>query len=181
MGGSARQRLRTVVSVALMIALVFGARAFVNRGAATGPAPPVEGVTLDGTPVSLGALRGRPVLVHFWATWCPVCRFTEAGIQAIAEDYQTITIALQSGDAEAVGEHLREQGLQLPVVLDPHGILAASYGVRGVPASFVVDAAGQIRFREVGYTTELGLRARLWWSGLQAPGSSPRQGPVQAR
>ena len=47
-------------------------------------------------------------------------------------------------------------------VNDPEGHLAAAWGVRAVPASFVVDRAGEVRFNEVGYTSELGLRARLW-------------------
>jgi peroxiredoxin len=55
-----------------------------------------------------------------------------------------------------------EQGLDFPVVLDEQGALAARFGVRGVPASFVLGSGGEIKFKEIGYTTELGLRARMW-------------------
>jgi thioredoxin-related protein len=51
------------------------------------------------------------------------------------------------------------------VINDPDGALAAAWGVRGVPTFFVVDSQGMIRFREVGYTTGLGLRWRLWLVG----------------
>jgi alkyl hydroperoxide reductase subunit AhpC len=50
----------------------------------------------------------------------------------------------------------------MPIVLDPDGRLARAWGVRSLPTSFVVDREGEIRTVEVGYTTELGLRARLW-------------------
>jgi peroxiredoxin len=53
-------------------------------------------------------------------------------------------------------------GLNFPVLPDPYGELASAWGVAGVPASFVVDGAGRIRFATVGHTTEAGLRARLW-------------------
>ena len=175
-----RKGLKRVAEIMLLIALVLGARAFVNRGAATGPAPAVEGVALDGSSVSLGSLRGRPVLVHFWATWCPVCRVEEGNIQAVAEDHAAITIATQSGDAEAVRGYLAERGLHLPVVLDEDGSLAGEYGVRGVPASFIIDGTGQIRFVEVGYTTELGLRARLWWSAIRVPEQSNGAAPAHS-
>ncbi|BCU05840.1 hypothetical protein Atep_05170 [Allochromatium tepidum] len=66
----------------------------------TGEAPPLVGVTLEGTPIDLADRRGRPVLVHFWATWCPVCRITDGTIDAIAEDHAVVTVALQSGTEE---------------------------------------------------------------------------------
>ncbi len=56
----------------------------------------------------------------------------------------------------------RAESVSFPVLNDPDGAIAAHWGVRGVPASFIVDGAGQIRFVEVGYTTEIGLRLRLW-------------------
>jgi alkyl hydroperoxide reductase subunit AhpC len=53
-----------------------------------------------------------------------------------------------------------------PVVLDARGQLSGIYGVQGVPTSIIIDPAGNVRFVEVGYTTETGLRLRLWWVGL---------------
>jgi len=52
------------------------------------------------------------------------------------------------------------------VLNDPDGVIATRWGVRAVPASFIVDGAGQIRFVEIGYTTGIGLRLRLWLAGL---------------
>ena len=106
------------------------------------------------------------MLVHFWATWCPICRAEQGSIDALARDTPVITVAMQSGDRNAVVQHLRKEELNFPVLNDPDGVIAAQWGVRAVPASFIVDGAGQIRYVEVGYTTGIGLRLRLWLAGL---------------
>jgi thiol-disulfide isomerase/thioredoxin len=158
----ARRRWLLVLQLVLFLAVFLGARAWTQRDLVAGEAPPIDTVLLDGRPVSLQAYRGRPVLVHFWATWCKVCRLEQAAIQAIAEDWPVLTIALQSGDAMTVQRYLSEHSLSWDTIADPDGALAARYGVRGVPSSFVVGPDGGIRYREVGFTTPWGLRARLW-------------------
>jgi hypothetical protein len=64
-----------------------------------------------------------------------------------------------------VRSYLGERGLDFPVLVDPDGRLAGRYGVRGVPTTLVIGPEGRIRSREVGYTTGLGLRLRLWMAG----------------
>jgi len=150
----------------VLLVLIVGIRAWQQSGTASGPAPALAGELLDGKPVSLAAFAGRPVLVHFWATWCPICRAEQGSIDALARDVPVITVAMQSGDRDAVVQHLRKEELSFPVLNDPAGEIAAQWGVRAVPASFIVDGAGQIRFLEIGYTTGVGLRLRLWLAGL---------------
>ena len=150
----------------MLLVLIVGIRAWQQSGTASGPAPALAGELLDGKPVSLAAFAGRPVLVHFWATWCPICRAEQGSIDALARDEPVITVAMQSGDRDAVVQHLRKEELSFPVLNDPAGEIAAQWGVRAVPASFIVDGAGQIRFLEIGYTTGIGLRLRLWLAGL---------------
>ena len=60
---------------------------------------------------------------------------------------------------------MAEEGVSYRVILDPSGRLAGRFGVKAVPTSMIIDANGEIRFVEVGYTTEIGLRLRLWWVG----------------
>lgn len=129
---------------------------------AEGMAPPLDTFTIHGDAAVAPAQDGRPTLVHFWASWCPVCAAEQGNIQAVAEDHTIITIAMQSGNDESVRAHLEKEGLTFPVVNDPDGAIARKWGVKSVPATFVVDGGGQIRTREVGYTTEAGLRLRLW-------------------
>ena len=150
----------------MVLALILGIRAWQQSGIASGSAPALAGVLLDGKPVALTAFAGRPVLVHFWATWCPICSAEQGSIDALARETPVITVAMQSGEHDAVVQHMRKEALSFPVLNDPDGLIAAQWGVRAVPASFVVDGAGQIRYVEVGYTTGVGLRLRLWLAGL---------------
>lgn len=145
----------------LLAALFFGLRAWLQQDMAEGAAPGLAGTTLDGRAFDLQAFPERPVLVHFWATWCRICRLEQGGIDALARDWPVITVAMQSGDAAAVRAFLAREGLGFPVINDPDGALARRWGVTGVPASFIIDRQNRIVFRERGYTTETGLRARL--------------------
>ena len=146
----------------LLIVAVLAIRAYQQRDLPSGAAPAIGGVALDGTRVSLDAHRGRPVLLHFWATWCGVCRVEQSSIDAISRDLPVVSVASRSGDRSAVAAYVEQHGVAPPVLVDAGGELARRYGIRAYPTTFVLDPDGEIRFREVGYTTELGLRARMW-------------------
>jgi len=154
---------RWALEVLILIALVAGITTWQNSGLADGVAPPLAGTRTDGSTVKLGA-DGTARLVVFWATWCKVCKAEAGNIEAIAQDWPVITVAMQSGDLKEVAEFLDERGLKVPAIADDDSDIADDWKVRVVPAHFVVDAAGNIRFRVVGYTTKWGLRARLWWA-----------------
>lgn len=146
----------------LVVAVILGVRFYQQRTLAEGPAPALRAPLLSGAVFDLADEAQRPVLVYFWASWCPVCRLEQGSVSALARDHRVVTVAMQSGDARAVAAYLREHGLDWPVIDDPDGALAARWGVRATPTFFVVDRARRIRFREVGYTSETGLRLRLW-------------------
>ena len=153
-------------NVLLILVVVAGIRAWQQRDMVSGSAPALKGVTLDGQRFQLPVHPEQPILVHFWATWCPICRTEQDNIAAIAQrDPQVITVAMTSGLTNDVVTYMKEQGIDFPVVNDPDGSLAAAWGVHAVPASFIIASDGQIRFVEVGYSTELGLRLRLWLAG----------------
>ncbi len=156
-----------LINIAIVLVIFFGVQWFKSRPLASGAAPPLEGRTVSGETVDLGALRGAPVLVHFWATWCPTCKLEEGSIDALARDYPVVTVAMQSGDERDIAGYLRERDLGFDAIADPYGEIANAWGVRGVPASFVVAADGQIRFRAVGYTPGIGLRGHLWAAGRE--------------
>ncbi len=152
--------------VALFALVYFALQAYQQRGAASGPAPAFEATALDGSAVSLVHYRGRPLLLCFWATWCRVCQAEQSNLVAVSRDLPVLTVASQSGPAAHVAAYLRERGLSLKVVVDTRGELARRFGVRAFPTSFVIDARGIVRQVEVGYTTELGLRLRMWLARL---------------
>jgi alkyl hydroperoxide reductase subunit AhpC len=87
----------------------------------------------------------------------------QASIDAIARDYAVLSVALDEAAADEIRDWMAEKGVSYAVIRDPSGQISGQFGVQGVPTSMILDADGNIRFVEVGYTTELGLRLRLWW------------------
>jgi len=155
--------LRRGLELLLFIVLIMGVRAWQQRDIVKGEAPPLSGTLLDGKPFVLAAKPAQPVLVHFWATWCPICRAEEGSIESLAHDNpNVVTVAMQSGNSTVVQQYMREQGVSFPVINDADNQISARWGVQAVPASFIVDTDGKIRYVEIGYTTGIGLRFRLW-------------------
>ena len=158
-----RRLKRWAGELMLLVAILTAIALWQNRDLPSGSAPPLAGLRNDGVAVDLASAT-TPTLVVFWATWCPVCRAEAGNIEAVARDWAVLSVAMQSGDAAAITQYLRKEELTTPAVVDEGGDLARSWRVSGVPAHLIVDAAGNIRFRVVGYATEWGLRARLWWA-----------------
>ena len=152
--------------LALLLGAVVAIHLFQTRGVPSGAAPAIESVGLDGSKLSLAQYRGKPVLVHFWATWCGVCKQEEPGIIDFAKDHPVLSVAVQSGDFDKVAAYAQAHHLPYPVVTDPSGQFSDAYGVHAFPTSVILDGEGRVKFAEVGYTSELGLRARLWLAGL---------------
>ena len=149
-----------------MLLLWFGIRAYQQRDVVRGAAPELAGIDVRGQRLSLDAYRGKPVLLHFWATWCGVCKAEQSNIDAVARELPVLSVASESGDPSQVAAYAREHAIALPVVVDSSGAIARRFGVHAFPTTFVIDAAGRIRTSEIGYTSELGLRLRLWLARL---------------
>jgi thiol-disulfide isomerase/thioredoxin len=146
----------------LVLALLYAFRFYQQHGLIGGQARALPGETLNGAKASLEGFRGRPGLIHFWASWCEVCQAMSGNIEAVSREKPVVTVVSLSGNTEQVAAYLRSHGLTFPVVVDPQGRLAKSYGVTSFPTTVVISKRGKILYTEVGYTTELGLRIRLW-------------------
>jgi peroxiredoxin len=149
----------------LMIVLFFGAQSFIKRDLVSGAPPPIQAITIAGTSFDLKQLEGQSALLYFWASWCGICDAMEGAIDSVSADYAVMTVAMQSGDREAVIAHLQKKGLNFPVIADESGEISRRYGLHAVPAFFVLSPSGEIVSSGMGYTTSWGLRLRLWLAG----------------
>lgn len=106
-----------------------------------------------GAPVSLASLRGRPVVINFWATWCVPCYEEHAVLVSAAReagDSVQFLGVIYEDDEDRVGEFLSRQGSAYPSLMDDDGKTAMTYGVYGVPETFFVDAQGRIAAKYTG-------------------------------
>lgn len=168
MGAVLRNWRHWAVEALIVVVIVVAVQLWQARGLPEGPAPALAGTLLDGRPISLAdavaGAAGKPVLVAFWATWCSICKAEAGNLDDIARDTPFLGVAMQSGAAAEVAQYLSQRNHRLPSLNDQDGRLAASWRVSGVPTHFIIDRRGNIRFRVVGYASEWGLRARLWWA-----------------
>ena len=125
---------------------------------------PFTARTLAGTTLSLDDVRGRVVVLNFWATWCGPCR-TEmpdlARYQAEVGDRVAILGVNMQEPPSVVAPFVRQYGATLPILLDESGSVASPYRVTGLPTSVILDRAGVIRGRVVGPMTRDVLAARV--------------------
>ena len=128
-------------------------------------APDFHKQSLDGVEIRLSDLRGKAVLLDFWASWCPPCRDEAPALAQVyrdlqGEDVEFIGVALDENISGALG-HIQEFGLQYPNVWDSGGFLAISYGVARLPVKFFIDADGRVVERWEGPIDETQLRNAL--------------------
>lgn len=116
---------------------------------------------LNGTPVSLEQYRGKPLLVYFWSTWCPTCKYESPAVESLSGEYQVLTVCVYSGTNRQVKEHMDKTGYTFDVINDYDNTVRRTFKVKALPTTFVLDKNGKIVFSEVGMTTGLGLRIRL--------------------
>ncbi len=141
-----------------------GGQFLVTRALVTGRPPKIEELTLDEeNPMQL--IGQGPALIYFWAEWCGICRGMQQNVEIVMRDYAVLTVAERSGQNKDVLTYIAQSKLNWPVVNDVDGKLGQRYGVTAVPALFFINKKGDIVFTSTGYTSEWGLRFRLWLAG----------------
>lgn len=108
----------------------------------------------------------KPLLIHFWATWCPTCKLEASNIELISKQYNVITIAVNSGSNREIQEYLNENNLTFKVLNDEQSIYATKFKIAVFPTTFIYDKNRNLVFSEVGYTSTIGLYLRMWWAGI---------------
>ncbi|MDA8441442.1 MAG: TlpA disulfide reductase family protein [Peptococcaceae bacterium] len=125
------------------------------------PAPDFTLSRVNGQQISLSQYKGKPVIVNFWATWCPPCRMEmptleELSKQAAAKGFVLLAVD-QEEDAATVQNFFAKNHYDYPVVLDTTGAVSSLYNVSGIPTTIFIDSSGIVRTIHVGTMPELQL------------------------
>lgn len=155
-----RRALIALLSFGAVLSLLVSPRSSM-RVAAGEPLGEVRAELSDGGSFELAALRGEPVVLSFWASWCAPCR-REAPIlnRLHAEGVKVIGLSVESLTPAQIGAHARSLGLRYPVAR-PDDALLERLGIATVPTTCIVAPDGTLLAAHTGYTAESTLRAAL--------------------
>ncbi|MBN1594126.1 MAG: TlpA family protein disulfide reductase [Candidatus Coatesbacteria bacterium] len=120
-----------------------------------GDAPNFKLESLDGETVELSKLKGKIVVIDFWATWCPPCRITLPLVNKVYEktrgkDVEVFGISTDRSEASKVKAFIKKNNISMPILHDKTGVIANNYGVRGIPTMVIIDKKGNIHQKHVG-------------------------------
>jgi len=143
------KKMLTAILIVLVV-LSFTATACQSEGPEIGKrAPDFQLNTLDGQTVTLSELRGTPVLVNFWATWCGPCAYEMPFLQQIYDEWQPeelVMLAVNIGEsASTVTSFMEAYSLSFTVLLDSVMAVAISYNIQYIPTTFFIDEKGTIQ------------------------------------
>jgi len=125
---------------------------------------------LQGKAWHLKDLRGKVVLVNFWATWCPPCRKEMPDLDTLFNKFKDqgfVVLAISDEEAAKVNPFIAERKISYPVLLDPGRTVTESFQVEGIPKSFVYDRAGKLVAQSIDMRTQRQFLEMLAQAGLQ--------------
>lgn len=125
----------------------------------SGSAPDFKLTTLEGQEIALTLLKGKVVILDFWATWCGPCREAIPHLIALQKDYQDqgliiIGMNVDKGELDVVRRFVKSLEIPYPIIPAPEE-LVRSYGVTALPTSVLIDKEGKIREKIVGYNSSI--------------------------
>ena len=143
---------------------IFTSRIEAGSSAASKPAQPYEGfpapdfelTTASGETIRLSELRGKAVILNFWASWCPPCRAEMPAFLSISRSYQSsdlVILAVNAADQDdltQVQDFITEMNLTFPVLYDTTGTVQELYAVSALPSTFFIDRGGVIQAVVIG-------------------------------
>lgn len=109
---------------------------------------------LNGTSYTIKDLKGKPIILNFWASWCPPCRAEMPSMNRAWEkvkDEGILMLAVNVGEPpETISQFTEEVPIDFPIILDVDTQLSQAWGVRGMPTTYIIDAAGKVVYSAVG-------------------------------
>ena len=144
--------LRLFAVVALAGALLTGVAHALDKGAA---APEIALKTLSGEPIKLSSLKGKVVLVDFWASWCAPCRESMPFLEKLSKSYKDQGLVVLGvnidNDIDAARKFLKEMPVSFQVVNDAQKAVAKAYAPPTMPSSYIIDKRGVVHVVHAGF------------------------------
>jgi peroxiredoxin len=139
-------RAATVIKKLCSLVLVWACLTPALASAETAPAFSLHDAS--GENVSLADFEGRPLVLHFWATWCPYCKKLQPGLERLGQEYRdrglvVLGISFREDEGTRPQEVLEKRGLTFQTLVEGDSV-ASLYGVRGTPTTFFINRAGEV-------------------------------------
>jgi thiol-disulfide isomerase/thioredoxin len=138
------------------------------RGARPVPVLPIP--RLGGGALDLTSLRGKVVLVNFWATWCPPCRKEMPDLQALQKKFDKqglVILGITDEEQQKVKDFLSAQPYEYAILFDPNHDAAKQFGIEGIPKSYVYDRNGKLVAQSIDMRTMGQFKAMLAEAGVK--------------
>ncbi len=146
--------------IALVTTVACNRKEQVTQGKQAAPteqrlAPDIIVNGFNGAPLQLSSLKGKVVMLNFWATWCPPCReeipsIIKLNSKMAGKPFQLVTVPIDEGGKPAVEAFFNTSGYSLPAYIDPDGRAAKTYGITGVPETYLIDKNGILVKKVIG-------------------------------
>ncbi len=141
--------IMSIIAIGIIAALVIPKllnQAEVKYATVGKPAPDFSLLSLEGKKISLSQLKGKPVILNFWATWCPPCKLEMPAVAKVyaksgEKGFAVLTVNQQE-DKQTIEKFIKENGYTLPIVLDTAGEVADLYRVTGIPTTVFINSQG---------------------------------------
>ena len=129
--------------------------------------PKIEVTLIDGKKFT--PQTNKPLMLHFWATWCPTCRTEAQNIQSVSQKYEVLSVVVKSGNNKELINYMQKNSLNFRVLNDENGKWARQFKIKAFPTTFIYNKKHHLEFSEVGYTTTLGLLGRMRLLSITSP------------
>lgn len=169
-----RMRIRKLISFILLLATSLASHASsvadsyaamdITPAASPRPAPSFVLTDLHGVETGVADLKGKVILLNFWATWCEPCRKEMPDLETLWRTYRdrglvVLAVSEDGGDIRSVTRFVAKHRLSYPVLVDNDGKLASRYQVSGLPVTYLIDRQGNIAASALGIKNWAGAEA----------------------
>lgn len=149
------------IIIPVLIVLVF-TQSKMNASAEGNDAPDFSITDLKGETISLSGLKGKVIIINFWATWCPPCREEIPGFLEVYDKYKDqglviLGIALDNGGPDVVNPFVKNMAITYPVAMATQEIYQSYQPGQYIPATFIIDRTGKIKDKHVGFLDKASL------------------------